>query len=82
MLIDSINRKNKNYPKVISDKYCFIEDIESFCSNFEARKFHFSKYKTCFQSRFFFFLSSESFFLKYKKNMRIKCSISGNIINF
>ena len=33
MLIDSIYRKNKNYPKVISDKYCFIEDIESFCSN-------------------------------------------------
>ena len=36
MLIDSIYTKDENYyPKVLLQKYYFIEDIEIFCSNFD-----------------------------------------------
>ena len=34
MLIDSFYRRDENYhPKVFLEKYCFIEDIEIYCSN-------------------------------------------------
>ena len=34
ILIDSIYKKDeKYYPKVLSEKYCFIEEIEIYCSN-------------------------------------------------
>ena len=35
--------------------------------NLVVRKFHFLKYKNIFQSKFFYFLSSESSILKYRK---------------
>ena len=46
-----------------------------------ARTFHFPRYKKFFQSSFFFFFfsSTKSSFLKYKENMRLESSISGNI---
>ena len=47
----------------------------------EARKFHFLKYKKKFQGRFFYFLSSESSLLKYKKFFFLKGFISRNTRN-
>ena len=47
-----------------------------------TRKFHFPKHKRLFKSRISYFLSSESSYLKYKKNMRLQSSISGNRRNF
>ena len=43
-----------------------------------TRKFQFPKYKEFFQSGFFYFSSSESCLLKYKKNMKLESSISVN----
>ena len=42
-------------------------------SRFVARKFYFQKYKI-FQKRLFYFLSSESDFMKYKKFLRVSVS--------
>ena len=46
---------------------------------FGARKFHCLTYKSFFQNVFFYFSSSESCLLKYKKNMRLESSIFQNI---
>ena len=47
-----------------------------------TRTFHFPKYNNFFQNRFFYFSSSDSSLLKYKKNMRLEIYISGNIRDF
>ena len=52
----------------------------SFIKFFRAIKLHFPKYRKFFQDKFFYFLSSESCFLKYNKFFRV--SVSGNIWNF
>ena len=45
--------------------------------NLEARKFHFLKYKIFFHCGFFHFSCSESY-LKYKRNIGLRSSISEN----
>ena len=50
----------------------------SFRVKLGTRKFQFPKYKEFFQSGFFYFSSSESCLLKYKKNMKLESSISVN----
>ena len=47
-----------------------------------ARKFDFLKYETFFLSKLFSFFVLESYFLKYKRNIRIESFISRKIRNF
>ena len=44
-----------------------------------AGMFHFPKYKKKIRAGSFYFLSSETYLMKYKKNVRLESSISGNI---
>ena len=56
------------------------------CSSiqFLLREFYFNflKINNFFRGAFFYFLSLESFFLKYKTNVRVESSISENIRKF
>ena len=76
------NKKTRNF---------FREDFFVSCSGFassllkymffklEAGKFHFQRYQKFFHRVLFYFPSLEYYFLKYKKNIRLKSSISRNI---
>ena len=68
----------------------FFVSFEGFVNSFWNIRSFFSlvlkssispKYKKLFKS-VFFFLSSESYYLKYKRNMRLEGSISRNITKF
>ena len=77
-MFDSVYRKIENYyPKVFLEKYCFTEDIKVFCINSDEEYYD----EECI-NLFLKALKLESFLLKYKKDMRLQISISGNIRNF
>ena len=77
-MFDSVYRKIENYyPKVLLEKYCFTEDIKVFCINSDEEYYD----EECI-NLFLKALELESLLLKYKKDMRLQISISGNIRNF
>ena len=64
-----------------SDIASFLLKYKTFF-NLRARKFYFLKFKKLFKSDFFYFSSSESYFPKYKRNIRVESSIFGNTRKF
>ena len=63
--INTIKQKNNEARKLNFPKYKRFFSLGD-------RKFHFLKYKKLFKSEFFHFLSLESYFLKYKRNIRLE----------
>ena len=83
------HQHSKNVGKsFLQNSECFFFKKKYEFFKFRARKFHFSKYKKYFHADFYYyFLSSESFLLKYENNVRnflslgLQSSISRNIGN-
>ena len=61
-MIDSIYRKDENYyPKVLLEKYYFIEDTEIYCSNYDE------EYYICMYKYYEYYICINLFLERLKK---------------